>query len=98
MMDIINGIIQSEPEIMAIVVSAIIIGLVKLSETLGVPKKFLPLVALVIGVILSVVYLGQGDIKKGILIGIWLGLGAVGLHSGIKNTLGNDDNSKYKFK
>lgn len=93
-MEIINGIIQGEPEIVAIVVSTIIIGIVELTKKMGVPTRFVPLVALSCGIILSAIYLGGEDIKKGILIGIWLGLGALGLHTGIKHTVEGKNNSE----
>lgn len=71
----------------------IIIGLVQLLKQFGVPKQMLPLASMLIGIILGVVFVAPDNWKKGILVGIWLGLGATGMHSGIKNTInGNGKN------
>lgn len=64
----------------------IIVALVKLADMLKVPRRWLPLVSVVLGVLAGMFYLAPGNLKEGILVGIWLGLGAVGLHSGSKNT------------
>jgi hypothetical protein len=65
----------------------IIVGLVKVIKMLGIPSRWLPIVALVIGLLAGIFYLAPNDLKEGIIAGLWLGLGAVGLHSGAKNTM-----------
>jgi EamA domain-containing membrane protein RarD len=67
---------------------AVVIGLVALANGLGLPKRFSPVVAVVLGVSFGVVYLTPGNVKLGVLAGIVLGLSAVGLYSGTKNMLG----------
>jgi hypothetical protein len=69
-----------------VAVLPLVIALVKLAELLGVSKRYLPVISVMFGLLGGIFYLAAGDIKQGILLGLWLGLGAVGLHSGIKNT------------
>lgn len=63
----------------------VIIGLVKVSEMIGCPKKFLPIVSLIYGVILGILYVAPENYLKGVFMGLNLGLGAVGLNSSYKN-------------
>lgn len=63
----------------------VIIGLVELLKVLHVPKKVLPVAALIFGLIGGVIYIYPGDPKAGILIGIIMGLSASGLYNGTKN-------------
>jgi hypothetical protein len=74
----------------------VIIGLVQLLSQFGIPKKLLPLSSMVMGIILGIVFLAPDDWKKGILVGIWLGLGATGMHSGVKNTMNGYMKKKNK--
>jgi hypothetical protein len=67
----------------------IIVALVKISNMVGVPRRWLPVIAVVLGVLGGVFYLAPDNLKEGILLGLWLGLGAVGMHSGAKNALFN---------
>lgn len=64
----------------------IITGLVGVFTQLGLRKKFAPIVSLILGLLIGVFYVYPDDIKGGILVGIMLGLSAVGLYSGVKNT------------
>lgn len=65
--------------------AAIIVGLVEAAKRLGCPKKFLPLLAVVLGIILVMLSGWQG---WGVVIinGIVSGLAAVGLFSSVRNT------------
>ncbi|MGB4385884.1 MAG: hypothetical protein WBI88_03945 [Caldicoprobacterales bacterium] len=63
-----------------------IVGIVELVKKLGLPSKFCPVVSVVLGVIIGLVYISPNDIAQGILVGASLGLSAVGLYSGTKNT------------
>jgi hypothetical protein len=65
----------------------VIIGLVQLVRQFGVPTKYLPLISMVFGVVLGMVFIAPDQWQKGVLVGIWLGLGATGMHSGFKNTI-----------
>jgi hypothetical protein len=52
----------------------------------GIPKKLIPICALALGVLLSLVFIDYG--LRGALIGILLAANAVGFHSGTKNVAG----------
>ena len=73
-------------EIYDIAIVPLIVGLVELVKKLGLPSKFCPVVGVVLGVVIGIVYISPTDITKGILVGASLGLSAVGLYSGTKNT------------
>lgn len=50
-------------------------------------KRFVPAISLLIGVTMSLIYLGVA--KESVGFGIFVGLSAVGLFSGVKNSIGN---------
>lgn len=51
----------------------------------GLPRKFSPLVATVLGIAFSFFYIASGDFSKAIIQGIFIASSAVGFHSGTKN-------------
>lgn len=68
---------------------ALIMALAEMIKRLDiVPKKFIPLIDVILGVVSGLVvfgyYLGLGAIK-GVILGLAIGLSACGLFSGIKN-------------
>jgi len=63
----------------------IIIGLAEIAKRLGVPKKYLPVLDLVLGIVAGFIYAAPGNAKEAALVGIALGLSASGLYSGVKN-------------
>lgn len=63
----------------------IIMFLVSVAGEMGLPKRFSPVLALIIGLTGGIIYFSDGDIKKGILIGIVMASSAVGIYSGQKN-------------
>lgn len=65
----------------------VIIGLSELLKRFGVPTRLIPLVSLALGLYFSFLYLAPGEPKKAFLFGIVLGLSAIGLFSGTKNTI-----------
>lgn len=65
----------------------IIVALVGLTAKAGVGPRFLPAVALVLGLTGGFVYIAPEDPKKAALIGIVMGLSAIGAWSGVKNTV-----------
>lgn len=82
-------------EAYGITVIPIIIGLIEAAKIIGMPKRFSPVLALVLGIAAGVIYIDPGDIKGGILIGIAIGLSSIGLYSGTKNTIfRNERNGK----
>lgn len=74
-------------EVYGVAIVGIIIGLVEVLKKAGLPKRFLPLASLILGIITGVVYVNPEDIKAGIMIGTMLGLTSCGLYSGTKNTI-----------
>lgn len=73
-------------EIHNVIVIPFIVGLVELLKQLGLPSKLGALVSVVIGGLIGVIYVHPGDVAKGILLGVSLGLAASGLYSGTRNT------------
>jgi uncharacterized membrane protein HdeD (DUF308 family) len=63
----------------------VLIGVVRLVIEAGLPKKYAPVVAIVLGVVIGVLYLADGNVEQGVLVGTALGLASVGLFSGAKN-------------
>lgn len=70
-----------------IAIIPLIVGVVELLKQIGLPSKFAALVSVLLGITIGIVYLSPGDIKKGILVGLALGLAASGLYSGTKSTV-----------
>lgn len=66
---------------------AIIMGLAQIIKQLGLNAKFIPLIDVVLGIILGIVFFAGQGIQYGIVIGIILGLEACGLFSGGKNVI-----------
>lgn len=65
----------------------VLVGLSELLKRFGVPSRFIPLSAMLMGYFFAYYYLAQGDFKQALLLGTVLGLSAIGLFSGAKNTL-----------
>lgn len=65
----------------------VIIGLSELLKRFGLPNRLVPVAALALGLFFSFFYLAPGEPKKAILFGAVLGLSAIGLFSGTKNTI-----------
>ncbi|NLM22756.1 MAG: hypothetical protein GX210_01520 [Firmicutes bacterium] len=73
----------------------VIVGLSELLKRAGLPSRFIPLVSLVLGIFFAVYYLSPGDIKRGLLLGVVLGLSSIGLFSGTKNTFARSKKLKF---
>ena len=71
-------------EIYDVVLIPLIIGIVELLKMYGMPRRLLPIVAIIFGIVGGIVYIYPNDIKAGILIGLMMGLSASGLYSGGK--------------
>lgn len=72
----------------------IIIGLLEIVKMFKVPTKYIPLISLAIGILMGIFFIAPGEYPKAILLGIQLGLAAVGLHSGVKHALEKNDDKK----
>jgi L-cystine uptake protein TcyP (sodium:dicarboxylate symporter family) len=68
------------------IIVPIIMSIVELTKSLGIPKKFSALLSVVVGIVIGIFYLHPLEIKLGIFEGIVYGLTASGLYSGAKNT------------
>ncbi len=74
-------------EIYDVAIIPLIVGVVESLKQIGLPSKFAAVVAVILGVVIGIVYVAPGDIAKGVLVGLSLGLAASGLYSGVKNTV-----------
>ncbi|MBM7717196.1 hypothetical protein JOC94_004221 [Bacillus thermophilus] len=74
-----------ELEAYGIVLIPIILGLVEIGKSLGMPKKYSPVVSLILGILAGIVYVHPDNLAAATLVGIALGLAAVGLYSSGKN-------------
>ncbi|WP_026486765.1 hypothetical protein [Caldanaerobius polysaccharolyticus] len=74
-------------EIYNLPIIPLIVGVVEVLKRLGLPEKWSALASAIIGIIIGIFYIAPGDILKGILEGLAIGLAATGLYSGTKNTI-----------
>ncbi|WP_128893632.1 hypothetical protein [Longirhabdus pacifica] len=63
----------------------VIIGLVSIAKTLGIPQKYASLVAIGLGIPCGMFYIAPNHVGEGVLVGVTLGLAASGLYSTTKN-------------
>jgi hypothetical protein len=63
----------------------LVIGLSEAIKRIGFNAKFIPVIDLILGLVAGIVFLSPGDLKAGIIQGIFIGLSASGLYSGTKN-------------
>ena len=74
-------------EYAGIAIIPLLIGILEVFKKLGLREKYVPIFSLVIGIGLGIALFAAGDLKAGIIQGIYIGLSAVGLYSGTKNTI-----------
>lgn len=67
----------------------LIIALIEIAKLFGLDKKLSPVVAVVLGVgaSLALAFYGGTEIFQAVVRGLFVGLSAVGLYSGVKNTV-----------
>ncbi|TLS51016.1 hypothetical protein FE782_16615 [Paenibacillus antri] len=65
----------------------LIVALVGLVGRMGVTARFLPAVAIALGLVAGFVYVAPGDWRQAALAGVVMGLSAIGAYSGVKNTV-----------
>ncbi len=68
----------------------VVVGLVQLAKTLGFPRRYGGLMAVVLGVVASIGYTYQADAQwlQALFVGLAIGLSAAGLYSGSKAAVG----------
>jgi hypothetical protein len=64
----------------------LIIGISSMLTNLGVNKKIIPIINLILGLGAGIA-LNFPDIMQGVFVGLAVGLSASGLYSGVKNTM-----------
>lgn len=67
------------------IVVPLLIAITELFKGVGLPKKYAAVISVLLGAMIGVFFMNQGDIKTGLLKGIIYGLSASGLYSGTKN-------------
>ena len=78
---------MDEFTIYGIALVPVVTGMVQLLKMSGLPKKYTPMSSLLLGILSGYYYLAPDDPPKAIFLGIVVGLSAVGLYSGAKNTM-----------
>lgn len=78
--------IQLEAEY-AILIPVLMTFLYGLTQA-GVPKKLIPLSAILGGIVIGL-FIKQGDMIQGLILGISLAVSTIGTHSTIKNSFQN---------
>ncbi|WP_206099720.1 hypothetical protein [Longirhabdus pacifica] len=67
-----------------IAILPLIVGLVSMTKAIGLPQRFAPFIAILLGVLAGIFYVAPHNMNEGILVGIALGLAASGLYSSTK--------------
>lgn len=76
-----------EIEVSGVFLVALLVGLSELLKRSGMPKRIVPIATVVLGIAAGIVYVSPDDAKNGVLVGLSIGLAAIGLYSGAKNTI-----------
>lgn len=74
-------------QISMLALSAIVVGLVQIIKGLGLPSKWVPLIALVLGIAIAFVgraFIPGDSTSEIVLYGLIMGLSSMGLYSGGK--------------
>ena len=74
-------------EYAGIAIIPLLIGILEVFKKLGVNQKIIPVISLILGIGIGIALFAAGDLKTGIIKGVYIGLSAVGLYSGAKNTV-----------
>lgn len=74
----------------------VVTGMVQLLKMSGLPRKYLPISSLILGIFSGYYYLAPDDPPRAVFLGIIVGLSAVGLYSGTKNTMEGLRNSNIR--
>lgn len=74
-------------EYAGIAIIPLLIGILEVFKKVGLKEKYIPIFSVALGIFIGIGLFGNGDLKVGLVQGIFIGLSAVGLYSGTKNTL-----------
>jgi len=74
-------------EYAGIAIIPLLIGILQMLKKAGVNEKYIPVISVIAGIGTGIALFSEGDLKSGIVQGIYIGLSAVGLYSGTKNTI-----------
>ena len=74
-------------EYAGIAIVPLLIGLLEVFKKLGLNDKYVPIFSVILGIGTGIALFADEDLATGIIQGIFIGLSAVGLYSGTKNTL-----------
>lgn len=77
-------------EVYDVALIPLILGLVSMIKGFNIPKRYLPVISLFLGLLVGIFYVYPHDIKGGIISGLMLGLSASGLYSSTKNIVKGD--------
>lgn len=75
-------------EAFGVLLLPLVLGVVEVAKRAGVPRRLLPLLALVLGVGLMGAVIYRPDAARVVVWGVTLGLSAMGLYSGGKAVIG----------
>lgn len=65
----------------------LVVGLSEILKRFGLNIKFVPIVNLVMGLAIGILLLNPTNIRAGMIQGLFIGLSASGLYSGVKNVM-----------
>lgn len=65
----------------------VVVALVGVFRRIGLPARWQPAAALVLGLLGGFVYIAPEDPRQAVLVGLVMGLSAIGAYSGVKNTI-----------
>lgn len=74
-------------QFMGVSIVGLIMAVVDRLKAMGFPSKYAPFVAIGLGMLAGVFIVDPGKLDKGLIDGLFLGLSAVGTHSGLKNVI-----------
>lgn len=77
-------------EYTSVAIVPLLIGVLEVFKKLGLNHKYIPMFSLILGIGIGLALFGGGDAIEGIIEGIFIGLSAVGLYSGTRNTMGKE--------
>lgn len=85
-------------EYITLILVPILVGILEaIKRTKIINDKFLPIISIILGVALGVLF-GGFELKEGIISGLFIGLSAVGLYSGSHNVIEGIERTENNLK